>query len=260
MIFIRWLRRMRKIAFLVGDSGPLSPEIRRRRKILMTAATSKSKIDMYGSKRSMESVEKDKGISRGWSIESTYDEYLSVPQYIQSAVEAEQEGYDAVILSCGTDPGLEAVREAVNIPVIGPGTSAMHVCSLICHRFCRLASHRPHRQRIGILSFEAHNGLMKWVSTRDIGMTVLEVRKKPGETFEACVRHGKIAIKEDAVDAITYSCMSIAFLDFDLGLSEALGVPVVNPAKAAVRMAELCIDFGLKHSKLSYPTPKNLRL
>jgi allantoin racemase len=216
---------------------------------------------MYGGKGSMTTRKgewKPSGKPRG-SIESIYDEMLAVPHYIQNSIDAEEEGYDAVILSCGSDPGLEAIREAVKIPVLGPGNSAMHLCSLIGHRFCRLVTHRTGRQRLVLEPYEKYNGLMKWVSSRDIGLTVRDVRGNIEGTLEACIKHGKLAIEQDTVDAITYSCMSIAFLDIDQKLSKELGVPVINPAKAAVRMAETFIDFGMTHSKISYPIPLRLQ-
>ena len=42
-----------------------------------------------------------------------------------------------------------------------------------------------------------------------------------------------------------------------LGLRE-LGVPVVNPLRAALRMAELLVSSGLSHSKRTYPTPRKI--
>jgi len=134
----------------------------------------------------------------------------------------------------------------------------MHLCSLIGHRFCRLVTHRSGRQRIGLEPYEKLNGLMKWVSSRDIGLTVRDVRRNPDRAFEACIKQGKLAVKEDSVDAITYSCMSVAFLDIDEKLSDELRVPVINPAKAAVRMAETFVDFKMTHSKISYPIPFRL--
>jgi allantoin racemase len=251
---------MRKIAFLAGGKGPLSPEMKRRKKILESAANIGTDIHMYGGKGSMKTRKgewEDDGRPRS-SIESSYDEYMAIPTYLEYTIDAEMEGYDAVILSCGSDPGLDALREAVKIPVIGPGTSAMHLCSLLGKRFCRLLTHRTNRQRLSLEPFEKHNGLMKWVSSRDLGLTVLEVRDNPEKTFELCLEKGKEAIKFDSVDALTYSCMSIAFLDIDERLSKELQIPVINPAKAAIRMAETCVDLGLTHSKLGFPTPKRL--
>jgi allantoin racemase len=251
---------MRKIAFLAGGSGKLSPELVRRNQILQSATTCGTQVDMYGGLGSMKTRNneiKKTSVKMG-SIESLYDEFISVPHYLAHAIEAEKEGYDAIILSCGSDPGLDAVREAVRIPVVGPGSSSMHVCSFIGHRFCRLATHRLGRKRLGLLPFEVTNGLQKWVSIRDIGLTVPQVRDNPEGAFNACLEQGRLAIEEEAVDVVTYSCMSMAFLDFDERLSEKLEIPVVNPVKAAVRMAELCIDFKLKHSKISYPIPNSL--
>jgi len=254
---------MRKIAFLAGGYGPLSPELSRRHQFLMSSATPGTQIDMYGGKGSMETRggEYKQPNEKLGSIESAYDEFLAVPRIAKITIEAEKEGYNAVITSCGNDPGLDALREAVKIPVIGPGNSGMHICSLISHRFCRLVTHRPGRQKLGRYSFENYNGLLKWVSCRSIGMTVPEARENPEKVFESCVRQGKLAITEDGADAITWSCSSMSFTEgLDKRLMEALEVPVVNPIKAAVRMAELCIDLELTHSKLTFPTPNSLRL
>jgi len=52
--------------------------------------------------------------------------------------------------------------------------------------------------------------------------------------------------------------MRMTFLEMEEELEAELGVPFVNPAKVAVRMAEMYIDLGLRHSKLGFPAPKNL--
>jgi allantoin racemase len=97
---------------------------------------------------------------------------------------------------------------------------------------------------------------MKWVSSRSIGLSVLELRIDPEKTFEACLKQCKIAIEEDQADAITWSCSGLSVMDgLDDRLMEELEIPVINPWKAGVRLAEMCIDFGWKHSKLTYPSP-----
>lgn len=254
---------MRKIAFLAGGFGPLSPELERRHQFLMGAATSGTAIDMYGG---LGSIESRKGKysppedEKRETIESVYDEYMSIPKTLKIIIEAEQEGYDAVITSCGNDPGYDALREAVKIPVIGPGSSGMHICSFIGHRFSRLVTHRPGRQKLIRFAHENSNGLMKWVSSRSIGMTVNEVRDFPEKAYESCLNQGRLAIEEDVSDALTWSCSSLSFIeDLDRKLMADLGIPIVNPVKAAVRLAELCIDFGIAQSKLTYPPPKNMR-
>lgn len=56
---------------------------------------------------------------------------------------------------------------------------------------------------------------------------------------------GKKALLEDKAEVITFNVMSLAFQDLDKELQEKLGVPVVDPAKAAVKMAEMLIALNL---------------
>lgn len=44
----------------------------------------------------------------------------------------------------------------------------------------------------------------------------------------------------------------------ELGDDPAAGVPVVNPAKAALHVAEASVGCGLGYSKAAYPVPTKL--
>lgn len=46
------------------------------------------------------------------------------PEILGKIKEAEQDGIDAVVIDCMADPGMEAGRNLVSIPVIGPGDCA----------------------------------------------------------------------------------------------------------------------------------------
>lgn len=256
-------KKIRKIAWLTRSSGSLTPEQKlaneKRRKYLMSIANSGTQIDFYSGKGSTEIKihEYFEFMKGSETTESIFDEYMGVPGNAKLTIEAEQDGYDAVITSCGNDPGIDVLREAVKIPVIGLGDAGMHMCSLISHRFCRLVTYRPGRHKIGRLSFENYNGLMKWVSSRSIGLSVPELRIDHEKTYKACLKQGKIAKEQDQADAITWSCSGLSSMEgLDERLMEALEIPVVNPWKAGVRLAEICIDFGWRHSKLTYPSPK----
>ena len=69
------------------------------------------------------------------SIESKFDEALAVPDTLRLAMQAEIDGASAVVIDCMGDPGLHACREAVSIPVLGAGQTAMHLASLLGSRF-----------------------------------------------------------------------------------------------------------------------------
>ena len=59
------------------------------------------------------------------SVESAVDEVLAAPGVINAALRAERDGADAVVIDCMLDPGLDATREAVSIPVIGCGEASI---------------------------------------------------------------------------------------------------------------------------------------
>jgi hypothetical protein len=69
------------------------------------------------------------------SIESDFDDVLASPYIVGRAIEAEQEGCDAVVIDCFGDPALHAAREAVRIPVIGAGEAAMRLAATVGHQF-----------------------------------------------------------------------------------------------------------------------------
>ena len=53
------------------------------------------------------------------SIESAYDEALATPPVLELVRQANQEGYDAIVLACFSDPGLDAAKELSDVPVLG---------------------------------------------------------------------------------------------------------------------------------------------
>ena len=63
------------------------------------------------------------------------DEVFAAPELVRLAVRAEREGFDAVVIYCFSDVGLEALRENVRIPVIAPGETALAAAQTLCSRF-----------------------------------------------------------------------------------------------------------------------------
>ena len=242
---------MRKIAFLMASAstGRLSGELARREKILRSIASPDTQIDIFG-------LEEDPEKSHLGTIQSAYEASLSTAEDLECAMAAEKAGYQAVIIPCGGDPGVAPLREVLSVPVIPPGSTAKHFCSLLGPRFSVVTTGKgaPYRTEI-----HERDGLLKLVSIHPVGLTVPEVRAKPEEAFEAMAREGREAVEEYRACSVTYGCMSMGFLMVDERLTEEIGVPAVNPVKAAVKMAETLIDLGMTHSKRAYPVPPSLR-
>lgn len=189
------------------------------------------------------------------SIESMWEEYLSIPGTMELAVQLEQEGFDAIIPGCVGDPGIDGIRELISIPVIGPGATSMQVAAGLGHSFSvltildsviRPTEHLAHTAGVA----------QKLASVRSIGIPVLELNNDLDRTFEQLIQTAKQAIEEDRAEVLVIGCGTLSFRSEEL--QAAVGVPVVNPLRAALRMAELLVSSGLTHSKISYPTPLKL--
>ncbi|MCJ7626055.1 MAG: aspartate/glutamate racemase family protein, partial [Anaerolineaceae bacterium] len=69
------------------------------------------------------------------SIESAYDEMLAAPHTIELVKWANREGFDAVVIACFSDPGLDAAKEVSAIPVVGIEVATLHMAAMLGHRF-----------------------------------------------------------------------------------------------------------------------------
>lgn len=191
------------------------------------------------------------------SIESAYEEYLSVPAAVEKMVEVEEAGFDAAILGCFGDPGLDAIREMVEMPVVGPGEAACLLAASLGYRFSILTiaesvvgptRHQVHR--IGV-----HD---KFASVRVVDTPVLELMANREAVFQRLIEQGNRCIRDDGADTLVLGCMTMGFLGVAEELSARLGVPVVNPGRAALKFAEALVGAGLRHSKRGYMTPPKL--
>ena len=61
--------------------------------------------------------------------------HLVFDQFVENAVRAEAQGYDAVAISCFVDPALDLARSAVDIPVVSSCETAMLVSATIGQSF-----------------------------------------------------------------------------------------------------------------------------
>lgn len=217
-------------------------ELERRKKILQSHAQKDTLI-------SITDVEKGPR-----SIESSYEEYLSVPETVKKAVQAEKDGCDGMILGCFGDPGLDALRELVGIPVVGPGETAMHVASMLGRRFSVvtvLDSVVPSLERLAkVVGLD-----QKLASVRAVNIPVLELGQDTVSTTGRLIEESQKAIREDKADVVVLGCMSMAFMGVSEMMQESLGVPVVNPAFVSLKVLEGLVNSGLTHSKKAYPFP-----
>jgi allantoin racemase len=69
------------------------------------------------------------------SIESHYDEALSVPGVLAEIARGERDGVDGYVLACFGDPGLDAARELAGGPVVAIAEAGMKVATYLGRGF-----------------------------------------------------------------------------------------------------------------------------
>ncbi len=191
------------------------------------------------------------------SVESAYDEVIAAPDVVAKVRQAEKEGMDAVIINCFGDPGLDAAREVVSIPVIGPCEASMHVAAMLGHKFSvvtvldRLIPElETHARKYGVAD--------RLTSGRSVDLPVLDL-EKGREEFEArIVGEARAAIEEDGAHVIVLGCTGLAGLAQRIEQAlrdEGYDIPVIDPASTALKVAEALVDLKLSHSKRTYPYP-----
>jgi len=186
------------------------------------------------------------------SIESHYDEALSVPGVLRAVVRGEREGADGYVIACFGDPGLDAAREAAAGPVIGIAEAAMQAASHLGTGFSivttlsRTIGQSAHlAERYGMQRF------CRGIHACEI--PVLDLDTDPNArkiVTEAC----REAIETDGSDAVVLGCAGMA--DMCAEISRELGVPVVDGVSAATLTVQSLVTMGLRTSKRGeYATP-----
>jgi len=192
------------------------------------------------------------------SIESAYEEALCVPATIDLIMNCEREGFDAAIIGCFGDPGLEAARELTTMPVVGPCESSLLLAAGLGHKFSILTIFDSMIAGQEMLAHKA-GVRAKLASVRATGIPVLDLMKDPEFTRRRLIETAEICVKLDHADAFLFGCMTMSFLDLADEISAAVGAPAVNAGKAALKHAEMLVSMGLSHSKTAFPTPAKMR-
>ena len=191
------------------------------------------------------------------SIESMYEEYVSVAPTGALLHEIQSENVHAAIVGCFGDPGLDGLREVTDMLVVGPGGASIALATTLGHRFSVVTVTASIVAGIRRMVWEA-GALDNLASIRYIETSVLAVNEDPDAALDRMLVEARAALDEDGADTLVLGCMSMGFLDVAEQMTAALGVPVINPAKAALKLAEATVSLGLTHSRRAYHRPPKL--
>ncbi|WP_199203480.1 aspartate/glutamate racemase family protein [Mycobacterium sp. shizuoka-1] len=186
------------------------------------------------------------------SIESYYDEALSVPGVLRAVQRGEREGVDGYVIACFGDPGIDAAREVATGPVIGIAEAAMQAASHLGTGFSivttlsRTIGQSAHlAERYGMRRF------CRGIHACEIPVLDLDTDPNARKIITESCRE---AIEVDRSDVVVLGCAGMA--DMCGEISAELGVPVVDGVTAATLTVQSLITMGLRTSKRGeYATP-----
>jgi allantoin racemase len=187
------------------------------------------------------------------AIESALDEAMAIPPMLELVRAAEGRGIDAVVIACFSDPGLDAARELTGLPVVGIQEASMHLVAQIAYRFSILTTLKhwvPVRERAALVA-----GLERRLASCPVlALPVLDTVADRERVVERLIVVGRRAVEEDGAEALILGCAGLG--DLAPRVQRALGVPIVDPNAAALKLAEALVDLGLSHSKAGlYSSP-----
>ena len=182
------------------------------------------------------------------NIDSAFGDYLSGAYVIRTCLEAVGvHRPDAVVLAGFGRVGIDALKEALEIPVVSIAEASMAVACLLGHRFSTLTmldQFVPYQQDlVRLYGFEA-----KCASVRAINVNVEECVTNRAETLRQLKAEIQKVVAEDHSEVVILACAGLC--GYDEELSRIAGVPVLDPVAVGVKVAEGLVQLGLKHSKV----------
>lgn len=185
--------------------------------------------------------------------ESWYFELMQRQYVVESAIQAEKSGYDAAIINCYFDPGVDEAREVVNIPVVGVAEASFSFAHMFAMK----------KRSVAIIAI-AQKGILKTLDVIDkYGFNSQLIPERPlrqilQETYTKAATTGKAAdiqaLKDeftkvarecirDGAEVIIPGCGGLGPLLAIEGLLEIDGALVLDCVTCGIKMAENLIDL-----------------
>lgn len=175
-------------------------------------------------------------------VETLRDELVAasaVVRLLEESARTAAQDFDAVIIACSSDPGVEAVRETFPVPVLGIGESALLLAR---------GTGRPY----GILTNTNSDEPYMWAQARRYGLeanlvaveaagfTVEDFDLRREGTGAGLLAAGSRAVRAGA-QSLCLGCAAMAGLDVDL--AQSLGVPIFEGVASAIRLLATYLDL-----------------
>lgn len=197
----------------------------------------------------------------GPDIAYNYLYTLHSHQFVAAAVEAERQGFDAVVLASLPSPLIREIRTLVDIPVVGYGETAFRLAALYGDRFGLLLFNVERMEfwpdRVRQFGLE-----QSFAGVRPSGVTFNEVAAAHGDADKLrdvvarVVLAGERMVEELQADVLVPGEMPLNLLLAKAGVQQIGGATVMDGIACAFKTAELLVDLkrtsGMMQSRRGY--------
>jgi len=191
-------------------------------------------------------------------LEYRYYEALVLMDILHLIKEGESQGFDAAIIGCFYDTGLQDAREvAERMVVVAPCEASTYIAATLGDKFSIIVGRRKWIPEM-MENVVRYGMKERLASFKSVDLGVLEFHQDEQETARRFRQAGREAVERDGAEVLILGCT--ATYGFYRELQEELGVPVIDSMIAAFKTAEFAAElrnrFGWSHSKIGgYESP-----
>jgi len=183
------------------------------------------------------------------SIESWFEVNLATTALLN--VIKEHENVDGVVVACFGDPGLFALREILPVPVVGIAEASFLTACMIGFKFGILVGSPKDVPAMESLLW-AYGLEKRYAGSWPMEMAVLEMHRNREQSLR-CLATGADLLAEKGAEVILLGCAGLS--SFQTSLQEDLGLPVIDPVKAACWQLKALVEMGLRTSQTGMFAP-----
>lgn len=174
--------------------------------------------------------------------------FLNNLEILKSMIKAEKQGYDAVISSCWFDPGIEAAKQLLNIPVVGSAESSMHLACMMGLRFAivtRNPKYIPHLEQL-VERYRMTDRVINRKPVRSLTLSSPEIMNCLYGNYSPIIENVQQIARgciEDGAETIIIGCGFISPMLSTSGIRHVEDVPVIDPILVGIKVAEMLVDL-----------------
>ena len=166
-----------------------------------------------------------------FGIESDEDIEVAVPLVVSEV--CSNVAFDAFVIACYSDPGLNESRAVSKKSVFGIHESAVSLSATNGRRFGVLALSRDSIQRH--IAYVRHLGYQSfYAGERPLDVSVDEAANDPG-VLQRIIESGRQLVEQDGAETVILGCAGLA--RHREAAEQAIGVHVIDPVQAALALA-----------------------